>query len=517
MSDANEPLRAKFGGGVSTEKALRESEERFRILVEGVFDYAIFLLDPDGYVVSWNEGARRINGYSADEIIGEHFSRFYPPEALAKNWPARELEIARAEGRFEEEGWRVRKDDTLFWASVVITALWDESGDLRGFAKVTRDLTERKRIEELEADNRQLYEFLAMLAHELRNPLAPVRNAVNIMRLKATGDPGLEWARDVVDRQVTHLARLVDDLVDVSRITSGRISLEREKVEMAAVVTRALESARPFVESRRHALEIALPATPLVVEGDPERLAQVLANLLDNAAKYTPEEGKISLAVEREGDEAVLRVRDTGKGMPEELRSRVFDLFTQGARGLDRSEGGLGIGLTLVERIVSLHGGSVEAHSEGAGKGSEFVVRLPALAAEKAAEESEADRAEKAGSPLRVLVVDDNVDAGESLALLLQLHGYDVGRAADGPEALEVARELRPDVALLDIGLPGMDGYEVGRRLREMDEGVTLVATTGYGNEEDRRRSREAGFDHHLDKPIDHERLDAILAAIAAR
>jgi PAS domain S-box-containing protein len=494
---------------------LRQSEEKFRLLVEGVREYGIFMLDPDGYITSWNSGAERIKGYTAGEIIGQHFSRFYPPDAIARGWPAHELKVAREEGRYEEEGWRLRKDGTPFWANVVITSLQDPEGRLLGFAKVTRDLTDRKRVEALEQAERQMNEFLAMLGHELRNPLAPIRNAVAMMQVSELSETSLRWARDVIDRQVAHLARLVDDLLDVSRITSGRISLQKEPMALTPVVAAATEASRPLIEARKHTLETVLPDEPLLIEGDLTRLSQVVLNLLNNAAKYTPEGGHIRLAVAQEGGEVVIRVRDTGIGIPADLLPKIFDIFTQGDRSLDRPEGGLGIGLTLVRRLVQMHGGSVEAHSDGPGHGSEFVVRLPPLAG-RAPGDSTAQDAES--SPLtgsrRVLVVDDNHDSAESMAILLEIWGHEVRTTYDGPAALALAAEYRPDVVLLDIGLPGMSGYEVAKRLRELPDlaGAILIAVTGYGQHSDRERSRAAGFDHHLLKPVEPARLQELLA-----
>ncbi len=953
---------------------LRQSEERFRLLVEGTTDYAIFMLDPEGRVSSWNPGAERINGYKAEEIIGQHFSRFYPPEDLAAGKPARELEIARATGKYEEEGWRVRKDGSRFWSSVLITALWDEKGVLRGFGKVTRDMTQRKEAEEaarrlaeeraareaaeagarvirqqreqlrvtlasigdaviatdaegrvtllnpvaqaltgwgaeeaagqpleaifdiknevtgrpaenpvarvlregavvglanhtiltardgtvrpiddsaapikdeagrtlgvvlvfhdvtqkrraerllreseeryrlivetaqegiwlvdpeghtrfanarmaqmlgctpdelrsrpvwdfLDADvrrqaearlrqreqgtaeqfearfrrkdgsalwalvsagpvhdaegqfrgalglvtditerrrveqaarfladasaalaaledyestlrkvarlavpffadwcavdtagpdgalrrvavthvdpskvqlayelrrrhppdpdapqgawhvlrsgqpelvpeitdallvqsvkdpdqlralrelglrsyigvpipvrdqvlgvltfvaaesgrvygpadlavaqdlgrrvgiaieNARLYaevkeadrkkdEFLAMLAHELRNPLAPISNALQILRMTGMNGPTAERARAMMDRQVQHMVRLVDDLLDVSRIMQGKIELRKEPVEVAAVVARAVETARPAIDAQRHELTITLPPEPVLVEADPVRLAQVVSNLLNNSAKYMEAGGHIWLSAERRAGHLVLRVRDAGIGIAPDLLARIFDLFVQAEHGVGRAQGGLGIGLTLVKRLVELHGGSVTAHSDGPGKGSEFVIVLPALpptrpAAPPAAEPAEAPSAAPPPA-LRVLVVDDNVDAAESLATLLRLEGQDVRVAHDGPAALEAAPAYRPDVVFLDIGMPGMDGYEVARRLRREPglEGVLLVALTGWGQDEDRRRSREAGFDEHLVKPVDPAAVATLLHAGQAR
>jgi PAS domain S-box-containing protein len=501
------------------EEAVRQSEELFRLMVEGVRDYAIFMLDPDGYIMTWNAGAERIKGYTAGEIIGQHFSRFYPPDALARRWPEHELKVARAEGRFEEEGWRLRKDGTPFWANVVITSLYDREGRLRGFAKVTRDLTDRKRIEALEHAERQMNEFLAMLGHELRNPLAPIRNAVAMMQTRELSESNLRWASDVIDRQVTHLARLVDDLLDVSRITSGKITLRKEPLALTPLVAATAEASRPLIEERKHAFETALPAEPLLVAGDPTRLSQILLNLLNNAAKYTPEGGHIRLAVEtgEGGREAVIRVQDTGIGIPVDLLPKVFDLFAQGERALDRTEGGLGIGLTLVRQLVQMHGGSVEVHSAGPGRGSEFIVRLPLLAVQPSADAPSVQNQENASrsGSRRVLVVDDNRDAVESMALLLEVWGHEVRTAYDGPAALALAAEYRPDVVLLDIGLPGMNGYEVAQRLRELPglEKALLVAVTGYGQESDRQRARKAGFDRHLVKPVDPGALQNLLAA----
>ncbi len=368
-----------------------------------------------------------------------------------------------------------------------------------------------------EADRRK-NEFLAMLAHELRNPLAPIRNAVQILRLRGPMQPELQDVRDMIERQVQHLVRLVDDLLDVSRITRGKIQLQMEPVDVAAVVGRAVETSRPLLDARKHQLSVSLPTESLRVQADPVRLGQVLSNLLNNAAKYTEEGGRIWLSAEREGKEILLRVRDTGVGIPPHMLASVFDLFTQVDRSLDRSEGGLGIGLTLVRRLVELHAGSVQAFSAGPNQGSEFVVRLPALTAEPFPRMS----SNGAGMPSaestqhRILVVDDNVDAADSLALLLHLAGHEVRVCHDGPAAVAAAQDFHPDIVLLDIGLPGMDGYEVARRLREQEAlaEALLVALTGYGQEEDLRRSQEAGFDHHLVKPVEPATLFTLFASL---
>lgn len=496
---------------------LPDTDERFRLLVEGVKDYAIFMLDPDGFVVSWNAGAEAIKGYRADEIIGQHFSRFYPPDSVARGWPEHELKVAGREGRFEDEGWRLRKDGSSFWANVVITALYDPEGRLRGFAKVTRDLTDRKRVEALEEAEGRTRAFLAMLAHELRNPLAPIRNALGVLQMSPQTESLTDWSRSIIERQVTHLTRLVDDLLDVSRITSNKVTLQKERVDLVELVGDAIEVSRPLIESHEHTLEVGASAEPLWVEGDPTRLSQVVLNLLNNSAKYTPPGGHIWLTVEREDGQAVLRVRDTGVGISADLLPKVFDLFVQGDRSLDRSDGGLGIGLTLVRQLVELHGGAVQALSPGSNRGTEVIVRLPLLASESPP--ASPSRSHELGGaaptrPRRILIVDDNSDAMQTLHVLLELWGHKVRSAQDGPAALAAAAELQPEIVLLDLGLPGMSGLEVAPRLRALPglRDVKIVAVTGYGQEEDRRRTREAGFDHHLTKPVDPDLLRKLIA-----
>jgi PAS domain S-box-containing protein len=368
---------------------------------------------------------------------------------------------------------------------------------------------------ELREADRRKDEFLATLAHELRNPLATVRNALHVLQLPGTDGEPAARARAMMARQVEQLVRLVDDLLDVSRVTHGRIELKRQPVDLAAVVARAVETARPALDAAGHELTVTLPDEPVRAQGDLVRLTQVVGNLLHNAAKYTERGGRVAVSVEREGDEAVVRIRDTGIGIRPEMLSRIFDLFVQSDRAADRVQGGLGIGLTLVRRLVELHGGRVRAHSAGPGQGSEFVVRLPALPAAAAAPAADGPAPAGALPRRRVLVVDDNADAAESLAILLRLQGQDVRVAHDGPSGLTAAAAERPDVVFLDIGMPGMDGYEVCRRLRQQPglNGMVVVALTGWGQEEDRRRSQEAGFDRHLVKPVGIEALREVLAA----
>ncbi|WAS96560.1 ATP-binding protein [Nannocystis punicea] len=386
-------------------------------------------------------------------------------------------------------------------------------------AGIALDITEQKHAEAaLEAANRSKDEFLAMLSHELRNPLAPLRSVADSLLRRDLSGPARARAYAIIDRQVTHLTRLVDDLLDVSRITRGKTELRQETVDLARIAEQAVEMARPAIDERRHTLTVTLPPQPLHVHGDPVRLIQVVFNLLGNAAKYTEPGGRIWLAVEREGRGALLRVTDDGMGMPPELVPRVFDLFAQGDRTLDRAQGGLGLGLTLVHRLVEMHHGSVQAASPGLGQGSEFVVRLPALdAAAAVAPPPPSPCSTAVRGATRILVVDDNHDVALSLQLLLETRGADVRVAHDGAGALAAAREFRPAVVLLDIGLPDMDGYEVGRRLRREPglERALVIAVTGYGQDDARRRSQDAGFDCHLVKPVSEEALEAALNTVA--
>ena len=833
-------LQAKVRGFVQLFEAKQRAKheaEQLRLLVQGTSDYAIFMLDPKGYVVTWNSGAERLKGYKAEEIIGQHFSRFYPQEAIDRDWPAYELKAAEKEGRFEDEGWRVRKDGTQFWANVVITALRDDGGKLRGFSKITRDMTERKRAEEnarclaveatarrvaeenewrwrnladalpnlvwtelpdgqcdylssqwgtytgipesellglrwldraihpddrartlacwmtavedkgvydleyrirrhdgqyrwfktrgvpirnehgkivkwfgtctdiqehkqaeesarylaeasavlstvvdyestlrkvvnlavpyfadwsavdvaidnggfrrlavahndaekirlahelmlkyppdlqsqggigavvrtgkpqmvgritdemlvqaandeqhlqltrllglrsyicvplvvsgkslgaltfataesgrsytdadlafandlaqraaIAIENTQLYqalreadrrkdEFLATLAHELRNPLAPIRNSLQILKMPRLDAETIERSRDVMERQVHHLVRLVDDLLDVSRVMQGKVELRKELVELATVVARAVETVQPLIEVQGHELSVSVSPQSMPLRVDPVRLAQVIGNLLTNAAKYTEPGGRIRLIAGRQGNEAVLRIKDNGIGIATDMLPHVFELFVQVDQAATRSQGGLGIGLTLVKSLVEMHGGTVEAHSEGLEKGSEFVVRLP-ISSQTPQEDSTAGPEQTARSTLstgfRLLVVDDNQDAASTLAMLLKLQGHEVQMAHSGPAALEMVKRSAPDVVFLDIGMPDMDGYEVARRIRQEPglERIVLAALTGWGQQEDRRRTAEAGFDHHLVKPPEPSALNAVLAALKRR
>lgn len=384
-----------------------------------------------------------------------------------------------------------------------------------------RLLYERKRAEEaLRQADRRKDEFLATLAHELRNPLAPIRNSLQIMRLAEDDSDTVERARQIIERQIEQMVRLVDDLLDLSRITRNKVEIRRERVEVQAIVESAVETSRPLIDACGHELDVSLPEHAVWLNADLARMAQVVANLLNNAAKYTPAGGHIGLAAEVDGEEAVLRVRDDGIGIPAEALPHIFEMFAQADTSVARSHGGLGIGLTLVKSLVEMHQGTVEVRSAGLGQGSEFVVRVPRVAEKSPEAAEQAGETETSQEPpsLRILVVDDNRDSAESLGTLLDVMGNQVRTANDGPASLEEARSFRPHVILLDIGMPGMSGYEVAQRIREHPElrKATLVAVTGWGQDEDRRRSREAGFDHHLTKPVELAALERLLASRSA-
>ncbi len=379
----------------------------------------------------------------------------------------------------------------------------------------------RDRLDALRQADRQKDEFLATLSHELRNPLAPIRNALHVLRLAGSDEQTRLRVVDTMERQVGSVIRLVDDLLELSRVNEGRIQLRKERIKLATVLRSALESSAPLVEAAGHELIVSQPPDAVLLNADPVRLTQVIANLLNNAAKYTERGGRIQLGARLEDSQAVISVQDTGIGIPHDMLERIFEMFVQVEPTDDRTRQGLGIGLTLVKRLVELHGGTIEAHSAGPGQGSEFVVRLPAFSDQRAALGKQApqgapgmERRRRELKRFKILVVDDHHDSGESLATLLRLLGHEVRVAYDGPAALEVAGSFRPDVVLLDIGLPGMDGVEVGARLRQDPKfhDLLLIALTGYGRDEDRQRSRSAGFDAHLVKPVDITALNTLLA-----
>jgi PAS domain S-box-containing protein len=471
-------------------------------------------------VQTWSPGAEAIYGYCASDIIGRHFSTFYPVEDVSSGKCERELRDAALYGRFEDEGWRVRKDGARYWANAVISAMRGDDGELLGFAKVTRDLTERlhaetERAARLAAEqaSRAKDEFLAMLSHELRNPLAPIVTALHLLKLR--GDNRTSREQQIIERQVNHMMHLVDDMLDISRITRGKVTLKKGPVDIRDVVARAIEVASPLLEQRKLHFDVDVPSHPIIVDGDDARLTQIFANLLVNAAKYTETGGHVWLNVRADGSEVLVQVRDDGLGIPADLLPKIFDLFVQGTQGAERSSVGLGIGLALVKSLLAMHGGTIQAHSAGPGAGSTFVVRLPLVRV--SADETRASpvTASRTATPRRVLVVDDNQDAIVLLDELLSAVGHDVRTAYDAAEALAVVRDFVPDVAVLDIGLPVMDGYALATALREQLGTATprMIALTGYGQQHDQERSRQAGFALHLVKPIEAQRLlDAIVA-----
>lgn len=444
--------------------------------------------------------------------------------------------LARANALLSEANIALREEKTRE-LEVVNRSLQHANSELEEANRTLQsEINERVRIAQaLKEADRHKDEFLAMLAHELRNPLAPIHNAIELMRMKSLSDPQLTWARDVIARQLTSLTRLVDDLLDVSRITRGKINLTREIVELEGLIARAVETVHPLMHERRHELTLELPEPGAAIFGDPTRLTQAIANVLGNAAKYTDAGGKISLVASMNDSEVEIRIRDNGIGIRPEMLPHVFELFTQLDRTDGRTQGGLGIGLALVRQLVQMHGGTVSAASDGPGKGAEFVIRLPAVKEEAPREREPANMTVEASgasevasvvAPLaaasaervarRILIADDNNDALESLATLLQLNGHEVFTATNGGTALQCAERQRPEVVLLDIGMPILDGYEVAKRIRQHPWGqrITLVALTGWGQDSDRRRSREAGFDSHLVKPLDLETLTDLLARL---
>jgi two-component system CheB/CheR fusion protein len=622
--------------------------ELFSLLVETSKDFAVFVTDLDGRVLTWNAGAQRVLGYSAGEILGQSAFVFFTPEDRAQGVPENELATALREGRAGDERWHLRKDGSRLWASGAVSLLRDESGWPRAFGKVMRDFTEaklagdalresegrlrvaleaaqmgtwlwriatdeqivdeslrhlmgqppgakltdlggflraihggdrervrgefercrregggfnvefrvvrpdggvrwlrdqgrafagedgrpafitgacvditdRKRMEEdLREADRKKDEFLALLAHELRNPLAPLRNGLQVMRLASGDADAVARVRAMMDRQLAHMVRLIDDLLDISRLSQNKLHLRRARVALDEVVASALETALPGIEAAGHQLAVALPPEPVFLDGDLTRLAQVFSNLLTNSAKYTPRGGHIWLAAARRDGAVAVSVRDTGIGIPGEALPCVFDMFSQVDRSIERSTGGLGIGLALVKGLVETHGGAVTAASAGPGQGSTFTVTLPVMADPPGPAAADPGGAPPAPGPRwRVLVVDDNPDGADSLALMLRLRGHEVLTANDGVEAVASAEQFRPAVILMDVGMPRLNGLDATRRIRATDWGqaITILALTGWGQDGDREQSRAAGCDGHLVKPVDLPDLEKRLAELRA-
>jgi two-component system CheB/CheR fusion protein len=497
------------------ERALRLSEERYRSLV-GAITSVVWTTDAEGKFIEPQAAWEAYTGQPWEQHRGFGWRAAVHADDLGtiqKLWA--EAERAGTHYRSACRVWHAPSGGYRFCESSAV-AIRNVDGSIREWIGTLVDEHERERaLHELREADRRKDEFLAMLSHELRNPLAPILNAVQVLDRVGPGDEEVTAKyRDVITRQVQHMKRLLDDLLDVSRVSQGKIQLRMEPLELGAVLLQAVDVSRPMIVEKRQELSLTLAQGPLSLDADPTRLVQVFANLLNNAAKYTDHGGHIALTVKVEGGEAVVRVRDDGMGMTPELLAGAFDLFVQETRSLDRAQGGLGIGLTMVRTLVKMHGGSVRAFSEGPGRGSEFMVRLPLSQGAEVPADRDASSVDTAPPRrLRVLVVDDNEDAARSIGYLLEMTGHEVTLAFDGPDALVLAAAAPPDLVLLDIGLPGMDGYTVAAQLRAAGHGrATLVALSGYGQDEHLRRSREAGFDHHLVKPIDFAKLEKIAA-----
>ncbi|MDR5759992.1 PAS domain S-box protein [Caballeronia sp. LZ035] len=504
---------ACFVHDITDRRRASEANERLRLLIDSVSDYAICMLDQNGYVRSWNEGARAIYGFTANEAIGRHFALFYTSDEHGRDRPMDDLMLAAERGRVEHEDWHMRRDGSEFWAHVMLSALPNGSGGERSFVKITRDMTARRRLEELEASSRRMNEFLALLGHELRNPLAPIRNAVSILKLKATSDEEVIRSRQIVDRQLAHLTRLVDDLLEAGRVSSGKIRLSTDIIDIATVVHLSVEASQPLIDARGQRIVVKDSGQPLYVNGDPTRLVQALNNLLNNASKFSPPDSTITLEVGPRGGSVMVRVIDQGRGISPEALAIVFDLFVQEhPPGAHPDEGGLGIGLTLVRAITELHGGHVEAKSGGTGQGSAFSLWLPLAEPPAAGAPASTTSGMAATRQLDVLVVDDNRDSADSMTLLVDMLGHRARPAYDGSEALAAFGTERPQVVLLDLSMPGLTGFDVIRRMRDEGARVVVAAMTGLGSDEDRARTRAAGFDAHLVKPVDLPELERVLA-----
>lgn len=509
---------SKIARDVTTQKqaeaAIRESEARFRQLADAM-PQIVWAARPDGYVDYFNRRWYEFTGFPEGQSGDESWMPILHADDLQRCLDQWYTAVRSGTGYEIEYRFKDRRSGGYRWQLGRALPVRDAAGQIVRWFGTCTDIDDQKRIAEaLRAADRRKDEFLAMLAHELRNPLAPMRNAVALLQRRPAVDDEQVWAQSVIERQLGHLTHLVDDLLDVSRITRGKIQLQRQPLTLATLVDAAVETVQSLIDAQHQKLMVTPPPPNLWIDGDLTRLAQVASNLLNNASKYTPEGGCIWFTATQEGSEAVLRIRDNGMGIPAEMVPHVFDLFTQGGRNLDRSQGGLGIGLTIVRRLVEMHGGQVTAASEGPDRGTEFTVRLPLVEAPRLAAPPAVRPAAPAAGGRRVLVVDDNRDALQSLAMLLEVNGYEVDTAPDGPTALRLARSFTPEIILLDIGLPGMNGYEVAEKLRADPNGseVILIALTGYGQAEDRQRSKEAGFDRHLVKPVDPETLEAVFA-----
>ena len=536
------------------EEDLRRSEERFRLLIEGVAEYAIFMLDPNGRVATWNVGAERIKGYTASDIIGQHFSIFYPEDARASGWPEHELQEASEKGSFVDNGWRVRKDGTTFWANVTITALRDDAGQLLGYAKLTRDLTESKRIEAIELANQQREEmldaernarmaaqratrikdeFLATLSHELRTPLSAILGWTQVLLRGDTpkGPDEQKRAVEVIDRNARAQIQLIDDLLDLSRIMTGKIRLDLHQVSLGSVVKAAVDSALPAAEAKNIRLKSILGSSQDIVSADSARLQQVVWNLLTNAIKFTQKGGQVQVLLQRVNSHLELSVSDTGIGIPANYLPYVFDRFSQRDSSTTRAFGGLGLGLAICKQLVELHGGSIRAASQGEGMGATFSVQLPLSIVqldEQGAPRIHPTAETQAGEMLslprldgvHVFVVDDEPDARDLLRTVLQDQGAKVTSFGSAHDVLVGLKTTKPTVLVCDVGMPKMDGYQLIRTLRAQESRsgrIPALALTAFARAEDRKRSLVAGYQAHLAKPFDVGELILVIADLVGR
>jgi PAS domain S-box-containing protein len=536
------------------EEDLRRSEERFRLLIEGVKDCAIFMLDANGRIVTWNVGAERIKGYGASDIIGQHFSVFYPQEARDSGWPEHELQVAAEKGSFVDTGWRVRKDGTTFWANVTITALRDDTGRLLGYAKLTRDLTETKRVEAIEMANQQREEmldaersarmaaqratrikdeFLATLSHELRTPLSAILGWTQLL-LRGESPKGPDEQKraiEVIDRNARAQVQLIDDLLDMSRIMTGKLRLELRQISFASVVEAAVDSAKPSADAKAIRLKAILGAGQDIVSADGARMQQVVWNLLTNAIKFTPKGGQVQVLLQRVNSHLELNVSDTGIGIPPSYLPNVFDRFSQKDSSTTRTFGGLGLGLAICKQLVELHGGSIRAASQGEGKGATFSVQLPLSIVHLQEQSSprihptaETQPVEMVSLPrlddVYVFAVDDEPDARELLRTVLEDQGAKVTSFGSAEEALAALKTTKPTVLICDVGMPKTDGYQLIRTLRSEEsrsERIPALALTAFARAEDRKRSLVAGYQAHLAKPFDVGELILVVADLVGR